>query len=101
MTVDLLVPLAALGLGVALSPVAVIASILLVVAPGGRRKGAAFVAGWVGGLATVGAVVVVLEQAVGVGRADGPGWFGAVVTVELRAPLVALGLVWKGVRSLV
>lgn len=91
MTAEVLVPLAALGLGVALSPVAVIAAILLLVSPGGRRKGAAFLAGWVGALTAVGFVVVALEGAVGTADAAGPGWIGPAVSLAAGALLLVYG----------
>jgi len=91
-SVGTIAPLIALGLGVAASPVAIIAAILLVASPGGRSKGAAFTAGWAGALATVGAVVVALEGTLGVGDVGGPGRLAAAIAVVLGLVLLAYGI---------
>ena len=91
MTADVLIPLVATGLGVALSPVAVIAAILLV-SSGGRGKGAAFVAGWVGGLCLVAVVVVALEDAIAAAGAAGPGWIGPAVSLAAGVLLLVYGV---------
>ena len=47
-----------IAVGVALSPVPIIAVILILVTPQARSNGPAFVPGWIGGLAILGAVVM-------------------------------------------
>jgi threonine/homoserine/homoserine lactone efflux protein len=54
-----------LGVGVALSPVPIIAVVLMLGTPRARVNGPAFVAGWVVGLAVVGAIVLVVSGAAG------------------------------------
>ena len=49
-----------MAVGIALSPVPVIAVVLLLTAGGARRNGPAFVVGWLTGLAVVGVVVLAL-----------------------------------------
>jgi threonine/homoserine/homoserine lactone efflux protein len=85
-------PLVALGLGVAASPVAAIAAILLVASPGGRAKGGAFVAGWAGGLVVLGGAVVALEGAIGIGSGDGSSRLVAIGSIALGGILLAYGL---------
>jgi hypothetical protein len=46
------------GVGVALSPVPIIAVVLMLATPRGRVNGPAFLAGWVVGLTVVGTVVL-------------------------------------------
>ena len=48
-----------LGVGVALSPVAIIAVVLMLGTPRARANGPAFVLGWVVGLAIVGTLVLI------------------------------------------
>lgn len=48
----------ALGVGVALSPIPIVAMVLLLGTPRGRANGPAFLLGWIAGLAVVGAVVL-------------------------------------------
>ena len=57
------------GVGVALSPVPIIAVVLMLATPRGRVNGPVFLAGWVVGLAFVGAVV--LLAASGGGASEG------------------------------
>ncbi len=47
-----------MAVGVALSPMPIIAVILLLTTPGARRNGPAFVLGWLAGLAVIGVVVL-------------------------------------------
>ena len=54
-----------LGVGVALSPVPIIAVVLMLGTPRARVNGPAFVAGWILGLAVVGAIVLVVSGAAG------------------------------------
>jgi hypothetical protein len=48
------------GVGVSLSPVPVIAVVLMLATPRARVNGPAFVFGWIAGLAVVGSLVLVL-----------------------------------------
>jgi threonine/homoserine/homoserine lactone efflux protein len=56
------------ALGVAISPLPIVAVVLMLVTPRGRVNGLAFVAGWCAGLAVVG--VIVISVAGGVGATD-------------------------------
>src|SRR4051794_28274868 len=47
-----------MAVGVALSPMPIIAVILLLTTPGARRNGPSFVVGWLAGLAVVGVIVL-------------------------------------------
>ena len=49
-----------MAVGVALSPMPIIAVILLLTTPGAARNGPAFVVGWLAGLAVIGVVVLVV-----------------------------------------
>ncbi len=53
----------AFGAGVALSPLAIIAVVLMLAAPHGRTRAAAFLAGWIVGLGVVGTVVLLVADA--------------------------------------
>ena len=68
---------------IALSPVAIAASVLLLSCSGGVAKATAFAVGWLAGLAAVVTVLTVLVREAGVSDAD-PVW--------LSLPNVALGL---------
>jgi len=56
-----------LAIGVAISPITIIAVILMLFSARARQNGPAFLAGWVGALAVVGAIVFVLAEAGRVG----------------------------------
>ena len=53
----------ALAIGVTLTPLAVIAVVLMLTTPGGRRNAVVFVLGWMAGLALVAAAAVLLADA--------------------------------------
>lgn len=94
---EVIARLALLGVGVAISPVAVIAAILLLVSPGGRTKAALFVLGWVVALAVVGGVVVALEGALGIGDSDEPTRIAAIIALVLGVVLLVFGVLrWRG-----
>ena len=94
---EVIAQLVVLGIGVAVSPVAVIAAILLLVSPDGRTKASLFVTGWVLALAALGGVAVALEGALGIGDAADPRRVVAVITLVLGVVLLAFGLMrWRG-----
>ena len=87
-----------LGLGVALSPLPIIAVVLMLATPRGRRNGPAFIARWVLGLAVVGIVVLVISA--GAGASDdqaGPATWVEVVKLVLGVALIGLAArQWQG-----
>ena len=87
-----------LGVGVALSPVPIIAVVLMLATPRGRTNGPAFIAGWVLGLAAAGTVVLVISAGAGASEdQDGPAtWVGIVKLLVGLALIVLAGLQWRG-----
>jgi len=87
----------ALGVGVALSPVPIIAVVLMLGTPRARVNGPAFVLGWIVGLAAVGTIVLVVAGGAGASENDEPadwvGWLKIVLGVLLA--LVAVRQ-WRG-----
>ena len=86
-----------LGVGVALSPVPIIAVVLMLGTPRGRSNGPAFVAGWVLGLAVVGAIALAVAGGAGATDDAEPATWVDVLKIALG---VLLGLVaarqWRG-----
>jgi threonine/homoserine/homoserine lactone efflux protein len=86
-----------LGVGVALSPVPIIAVVLMLGTPRGRANGPAFVLGWIVGLSIVGTIVLVVAGGADASEnaepADWVGWLKIVVGVLLV--LVAVRQ-WRG-----
>jgi threonine/homoserine/homoserine lactone efflux protein len=78
-------PLAA---GVALSPIPIIAVVLVLSTPSGRPNGVAFLVGWIVGLGGVGALVLLLSGEAGVGDTATTG----IGVAELVLGLALLGL---------
>jgi threonine/homoserine/homoserine lactone efflux protein len=60
-----------LAIGVAISPVPIIALILMLLTPNARGNGLAFLGGWVLGLVVVGAIAIVIAGAAGVDTSTG------------------------------
>jgi threonine/homoserine/homoserine lactone efflux protein len=84
------------AVGVALSPVPIVAVILMLATPRGRFNGLAFAAGWVGGLVVVSVVVLL---AVGGADDTDSGTSTAVDVVKLLLGLVLLLVAvrqWRG-----
>jgi threonine/homoserine/homoserine lactone efflux protein len=85
-----------IAVGVAISPVPIIAVILMLVTPRARANGPAFVAGWLLGLAVVGAVVMLVAPDA-TSDEGGPATWVSVLKLVLGAALVSLALKqWRG-----
>jgi threonine/homoserine/homoserine lactone efflux protein len=85
------------GVGVALSPIPIIAVILMLVTPRARANGPAFVAGWLIGLAVVGAIVMLLADPAGANDDGDPATWVGILKLVLGAAAILLGLKqWKG-----
>jgi threonine/homoserine/homoserine lactone efflux protein len=86
-----------LAVGVALSPVPIIAVVLMLATPGGSTNGLAFLGGWIVGLAVVGTIVLVASSGAGATDQGQPaswvGWTKLVLGVLLL--FVALRT-WRG-----
>jgi threonine/homoserine/homoserine lactone efflux protein len=87
-----------LGVGVALSPVPIIAVVLMLATPRGRVNGPAFIAGWIVGLAVAGVVVLLISAGAGASAPDDtPATWVSVVKIVLGVGLLGLALVqWRG-----
>lgn len=82
-----------LAAGVAISPVPVIALILMLFSRSAAANSLLFLAGWVGGLAVVSAVVL----AIGLEGSDGDADSGGVAKIVIGALFVLLGVKqWRG-----
>jgi len=85
------------GVGVALSPVPIIAVVLMLATPRGRVNGPAFLAGWVVGLAVVGTVVLLVASGGDASDAGAPADWVSVLKLVLGLLLVGLAFKqWRG-----
>jgi threonine/homoserine/homoserine lactone efflux protein len=80
------------GVGVALSPVPIIAVVLMLGTPRARANGPAFVVGWVVGLAVVGAIVLVAASGGDASEGGEPATWVDVVKLVLGGLLVLLAV---------
>jgi threonine/homoserine/homoserine lactone efflux protein len=78
------------AVGVAISPLPIVAVVLMLVTVRGRVNGPAFVAGWWLGLAVVGAIVLSVAGAVGATDESGPATWVDVLKLVLGLLLLAL-----------
>ncbi len=86
-----------LGVGVALSPVPIIAVVLMLGTPAGRVNGPLFLLGWIAGLTIAGTLVLVLAGGAGASESDGPATWVGVLELVLGALLVLLAArQWRG-----
>jgi threonine/homoserine/homoserine lactone efflux protein len=86
-----------LGVGVALSPVPIIAVVLMLGTPRARVNGPVFVLGWIAGLAIVGTIVLVVAGGADASENDQPAdWVGVLkIVLGVLLALVALRQ-WRG-----
>ena len=86
-----------LGVGVALSPIPIIAVVLMLGTPRGRANGPAFVLGWVIGLAVVGAIVLAVAGGAGANEDAEPATWVDVVKLAVGVLLVLVAVrQWRG-----
>jgi hypothetical protein len=81
-----------LALGVAVSPIPIIAVILMLLSPRARTNGPAFLVGWVVGLAVVSIVVTALSGSVGIGSGGGGSTMGSSIKILLGLLLIGLAI---------
>lgn len=84
------------AVGVAVSPVPIVAVVLMLVTPRARANGPAFVVGWLTGLLVVGAVVLLVAPDA-TSDSGGPATWVSVVKLVLGVALLLLALMqWRG-----
>jgi threonine/homoserine/homoserine lactone efflux protein len=81
-----------LAVGVAISPIPIIAVILMLFSEGARSNGPAFLAGWIVGLAIVGVVVLLVAGGAGIATGDEKSNAAGTVQLVLGALLLLAGL---------
>jgi threonine/homoserine/homoserine lactone efflux protein len=86
-----------LAVGVALSPVPIVAVVLMLATPRGRSNGVAFVAGWILGLAVVGTIVLLVSSGADASEEGEPASWVGWVKIVLGLLLFLLGArMWRG-----
>ena len=86
-----------LAVGVALSPLPIIAVVLILVTPRARANGPAFIIGWILGLGIVGALVLAIAQPAGATSDGQPATWVNVLKLVLGLLLLLLALKqWRG-----
>jgi hypothetical protein len=86
-----------LGLVIALSPVPVIAIVLLLSTPRANANGPAFLLGWLAGLGGVGVLVLLVSDAIDASEDSEPSTWVSVLLMVLGAALVLLAVKkWRG-----
>jgi Sap, sulfolipid-1-addressing protein len=79
-----------MAVGVAISPIPVIALILMLFSKRARSNGPAFAGGWLLGIAVVGAIVLAVSGAVGVSSGGAPSTAASVVQLVLGLLLLLM-----------
>jgi hypothetical protein len=82
-----------LAIGIAISPVPIIAIILMLITPRARSNGLAFLAGWMLGLAVVGTIVLIVANTAGVSTSSGLS--KTVSAIKLVLGLLLLVVAWR------
>ncbi|GAA4930938.1 Sap-like sulfolipid-1-addressing protein [Actinomycetospora succinea] len=85
-----------LAVGVSLSPIPIIAVVLMLATPRGRANGIAFVLGWIVGLSVAGTIVLLVSGGAGASDDQAPATWVGIVKLVLGAALVVLAVVrWR------
>jgi threonine/homoserine/homoserine lactone efflux protein len=85
------------GVGVALSPVPIIAVVLMLATPKGRTNGLAFLAGWIVGIAALGAIVLLIAGGASASKHGAPATWVSIVKIVLGVLLLLLAAKqWRG-----
>jgi Sap, sulfolipid-1-addressing protein len=85
------------AIGVAISPIPIIAVILMLFTARARTNGPAFLVGWVAALLAVGGIGIVIANKASESDSSGPGTFLSLVLTALGVLLVLLALrTWRG-----
>jgi threonine/homoserine/homoserine lactone efflux protein len=85
------------AVGVALSPVPIIAVVLMLATPTGRINGPAFVAGWIAGIAVLGTIVLLVASGASASNDGAPATWVSIVKIVLGVLLLLLAArQWRG-----
>lgn len=86
-----------MAVGVALSPVPIIAVVLMLTTPRARSNGPVFLLGWLAGLLVVGTIVLLVSGGVGAGEEGQPATWVSVLKIVLGVLLLLVALrMWRG-----
>ena len=81
-----------MAVGIAISPVPIIAIVLMLTTPQGRANGPAFLAGWLIGLAAVGAIVLVIAGPADASQSGAPATWVSWLKIALGLLLLLVAL---------
>jgi threonine/homoserine/homoserine lactone efflux protein len=85
------------GVGVALSPVPIIAVVLMLATPKGRTNGPAFLVGWITGIAALGTIVLLISSGASASSNGTPATWVSILKIALGVLLVLLAIKqWRG-----
>jgi threonine/homoserine/homoserine lactone efflux protein len=86
-----------LGVGVSLSPVPIIAVVLMLATPRGATNGPAFLLGWVVGLGVAGTIILLISSGADASDDGAPATWASIVKLVLGLALLALAVrQWRG-----
>jgi threonine/homoserine/homoserine lactone efflux protein len=87
----------AFAAGVALSPIPIIAVVLMLATPKARSNGLAFLGGWMLGLAAVGTIVLFAANGAGASESGAPATWVSVLKIVLGVVLLLVAVrQWRG-----
>jgi threonine/homoserine/homoserine lactone efflux protein len=85
------------GVGVALSPVPIIAVVLMLGTPKGRTNGPAFLVGWILGIAVLGTIVLLIAGSASASKHGTPATWVSILKIALGVLLILLAVKqWRG-----
>src|SRR4051812_16397731 len=85
------------GVGVALSPLPIVAVVVMLATPRARSNGPAFLLGWIAGLALVGTVVLLVSSSIDASEGGEPATWVGWLKIGLGVVLLLVGVKqWRG-----
>lgn len=85
------------GVGVALSPVPIIAVVLMLATPKGRTNGPVFLIGWILGIAVLGTIVLLVASGASASKHGTPATWVSILKIVLGVLLLLLAVrQWRG-----
>lgn len=85
------------GVGVALSPIPIVAVVLMLTTPKGRVNGPAFLAGWIVGIAVLGTIVLLVSSGASASKHGAPATWVSILKIVLGVLLLLVAArQWRG-----
>lgn len=81
-----------MAVGIALSPIAIVAVVIMLTTPRAARNGPAFLLGWLAGLAVIGVILLIIGGTLGISQSGTPAAWASWLDIALGLLLILVGV---------